>query len=92
MHSVKQCMFTVLREQKPDWKQLNYPISIELILHLFAVQDDGRVTINSFIRLKYYFPPKQNLHCRISYQEMGHCCGLNSTSQVQTKAFCCLLR
>ena len=45
MHSVKQCMFTVLREQKPDWKQLNYPISIELILHLFAVQDDGRVTI-----------------------------------------------
>ena len=26
------------------------------------------------------------------YQEMGHCCGLNSTSQVQTKAFCCLLR
>ena len=23
---------------------------------------------------------------------MGHCCGLNSTSQVQTKAFCCLLR
>ena len=25
-------------------------------------------------------------------QEMGHCCGLNSTSQVQTKAFCCLMR
>ena len=25
----------------------------------------------------------------IRIQEMGHCCGLNSTSQVQTEAFCC---
>ena len=27
-----------------------------------------------------------------SVSRMGHCCGLNSTSQVQTKTFCCLLR
>ena len=33
----------------------------------------------------------QICNCRwwFSNQEMSHCCGLNSTSQVQTKAFCC---